>query len=57
MLARVPVKVSQRKQEVPTNQSLMETSANENVRTMKSLVAHIYMNAAGKVVVKSGVIT
>ena len=56
-MARVPVKVSQRKQEVPTNQSLMETSANENVRTMKSLVAHIYMNAAGKVVVKSGVIT
>ena len=35
----------------------MEISADENVRSVTSLVAHIYTNAGGKVVVRSDVIT
>ena len=57
MLARGLVKDWQRKQEVVTNKSLLETSANGNVRTVISLVANIYMNVGGKAVVRGGVIS
>ena len=40
-----------------SDKSLLDKSANGNVCTVMSLVAHIYMNVEGKAVVKSGVIT